>query len=80
MKKIFVLAVFAVMAVSCFKGSYYESSFATVSNFEYADAAKYFTDSVFVKSDFQSGSYLLYSKAALTSSIKPSGILLPALM
>lgn len=51
----------AVMAVSCFKGSYYESSFATVSNFEFADAAKYFTDSIFVNSDFQSGTYLLYS-------------------
>lgn len=51
----------AVMAVSCFKGSYYESSFATVSNFEFADAAKYFADSIFVNSDFQSGTYLLYS-------------------
>ena len=51
----------AVMAVSCFKGTYYESSFATVSNFEFADAAKYFTDSIFVNSDFQSGTYLLYS-------------------
>lgn len=61
MKKIFVLAVLAVMAASCFKGSYYESSFATISNFEYADAAKYFVDSVYVSGDFQSGSYLLYS-------------------
>ena len=61
MKKILFLAVMAVMAVSCFKGSYYESSFATVSNFEFADAAKYFVDSVYVTSDFQSGSYLLYS-------------------
>ena len=59
MKKILFLAVMAVMAVSCFKGTYYESSFATVSNFEFADAAKYFTDSIFVNSDFQSGTYLL---------------------
>ena len=61
MKKILFIAVMAVMAVSCFKGTYYESSFATVSNFEFADAAKYFTDSIFVNSDFQSGTYLLYS-------------------
>ncbi|MGN0188240.1 MAG: DUF4465 domain-containing protein [Candidatus Cryptobacteroides sp.] len=61
MKKIFVLAALAVMAASCFKGSYYESSFATISNFEYADAANYFVDSVYVTGDFQSGSYLLYS-------------------
>lgn len=68
MKKIFFLAICSVLAVSCFKGSYYESSFTTVSNFEYADAMKYFTDSVFVKSDFENGAYMVYSGTRTDSS------------
>ena len=47
----------AVMAVSCFKGSYYEGSFTTVANFEYEDVSA-FQDSIYVSTDFYSGAYL----------------------
>lgn len=48
----------AFSAVACFKGSYYESSFTTIANFEYGDGASDFTDSIYVKTDFSNGAYL----------------------
>ena len=68
MKKIFILFAAVMCAVSCFKGTFSEFSGNAGSNFEFQGDADYKKDSVYFKTDFFSGNYLIYRGARTEAS------------
>ena len=68
MKKIFILFAAVMCAVSSFKGAYSEFSANVGSNFEFQGDADYKKDSVYFKTDFFSGNYLIYRGARTEAS------------